>query len=548
MQLISGPVQIRNGVSSGPQYTFILVLITFYNIDYYVALLPLFICAVAILYYSLEIKSLTALKMATQEGRTIDQTIELQEALEAAHGREKQLKDSLDQTLKLIEKLSTTVDKMTDNKQAEAPAKKNEAYKQGETLKSFADWRPFVLRMEPMLRVHGFYDVMMGAKKPEESGLSEKQLERVGMALNQNLSNDMLLEAYRSTDKPWDAWETLRMKSEGSRSGSEAGQLRSDLDAMSKCPKGMRLKQAQEFFNKLFSLNNRIGKLDNTKVKKDDELGDQIVRALYFADEAGSTRFATMADDLLRRQKDDPSVMLPTKLEEQVIQMLKRTDPDARNDGLSSEDNVGPTALSTFKGKCFKCGEVGHKIFQCPKKKDKNRNGKRGGDGETPRANVTISLVTRAYATARGNKVKTGLRDIVMDGATQTGHLIIHREMFVNGTYKAVKDGNPIAGFADAATKEDDLPRVVGTGDVAVVLQNGSKVILRSARHVPKGSVNLFSVRTALVELGKSGVADARYEMKARSSKIMAGDKTILTGSESGGLFYLNVAADQDFC
>ena len=88
-----------------------------------------------------------------------------------------------------------------------------------------------------------------------------------------------------------------------------------------------------------------------------------------------------------------------------------------------------------------------------------------------------------------------------------------------------------------------DRLEVHGRGDINLILSNGNSVTLKNACYVPDAMVNIFSVRGALKMLGRG----AEHRETLRSCKLMSADGTaIVTGSERRGLYFLDLAAQQE--
>ena len=69
-------------------------------------------------------------------------------------------------------------------------------------------------------------------------------------------------------------------------------------------------------------------------------------------------------------------------------------------------------------------------------------------------------------------------------------------------------------------------------------------MILKNASFVPDAMVNIFSVRGALKMLGKG----AEHRETLRPCKLMSAEgTTIATWSERRGLYFLDLAMQQDF-
>ncbi len=79
--------------------------------------------------------------------------------------------------------------------------------------------------------------------------------------------------------------------------------------------------------------------------------------------------------------------------------------------------------------------------------------------------------------------------------------------------------------------------QALGSGDVVLLMENGSTITLKSVLHLPGLSINLLSVKTA---------TDRGFQVAFTGNKctIKAADKQLLaTGTKYGGLYLLNVAS-----
>ena len=238
------------------------------------------------------------------------------------------------------------------------------------------------------------------------------------------------------------------------------------------------------------------------------------------------------------------------KIKVEVASALKRTRPAER--GSKSNPvvlNTTYTSKKRFEGKCFNCDTKGHRAAECrkpgggahsdstSKRRDKKRN-----EG----ANIAIAMVAAAMATHETN-LRRGPMDWILDGAAQCGHVAIEKSAFISETYKKIEDGQRIVGYGASLDKLENLPQVIGVGDVALTLKNGHKIVLKDVKHVPNGTANLFAIRTTVRRLQDDDHKNARYITYADTSRLLSGNNTLLTGTDDGGLLYLDLAENQDF-
>jgi len=80
---------------------------------------------------------------------------------------------------------------------------------------------------------------------------------------------------------------------------------------------------------------------------------------------------------------------------------------------------------------------------------------------------------------------------------------------------------------------------IVGKGEITLRLASGEMINLTNVKFVPNAIANIFAVRAALIKLG----ADGRHIEQTRSTKLLKGNKTILTSTSRGGFYYLDLHA-----
>ena len=400
-------------------------------------------------------------------------------------------------------------------------------------LKGASNWNSWSRLIRLRLKRMKLWKVVNGEELP--STKSTRKLENAQYLMLNSMAESQIKEVSGfEDDEPHKVYAALKALHVG-RGGIAASDYDRQLVELTReLPSKIAHSEMKQYFDAIKQANDNLKELQSQSQMTQVQLGLRVLTLLQAHD---NPRWSAAADRIREGPEEDSHF---DKVTTRILDLL--------GGGRRSEDgSVGPMTLTTtnaFAGKCWRCGKVGHRKSDCKQQKCSN-----GGKNSYPRANVTISLVTRALTAQNNGAVKSGRRDMVLDHATQTGHMVKHRDMFVAGSYKSIKCGHSIAGFSDVKSKDAVLPKAVGSGTVQLTLANGFKIELKNVQHVPDGIVNLFSVRTALVQLKKAGDQDAKYEVRDRSSKLIRGNgSTLLSASEWGGLYYLDLATEQDFC
>lgn len=145
-------------------------------------------------------------------------------------------------------------------------------------------------------------------------------------------------------------------------------------------------------------------------------------------------------------------------------------------------------------------------------------------------------MITTALSS--GGTPRKGVRDWVMDGAATCGHISCCKEHFENLEMYEESQRPFVSGVGGSR-----IP-IHGRGDVRLRTAS-STIITLQASYAPDSVVNLFAIREALSKLDNG----AEHRETARSSKIVNKDgKVLVTGSLRGGLLYLDLSSEQDFC
>ena len=397
------------------------------------------------------------------------------------------------------------------------------------------NWPAWSFAMESMLRnpKNRLWDFVGAPKVPsdydKESG-EEKRL-RAMDAVTKNLEANMINVILDHQGDPRAAWTALKQNATGC-TGQDAALIEMELQTK-RFPENATVVEAKEYFREVVQLNRTLRSLDPESAKKDSELAMHVLLSLPKSMEYIRYHFL----------RSDKTARTTEAIQRDVLGALQRDQAQSGNndiDGLALQTN---NSNRKFRGKCHYCKKIGHRISECRTKQNKDKSKKKQNDSNEQKesANVTIALLT-ALSTATG-PVKTGPKDFVMDSAAQCGHVVINRDTFIE--YTPAGKTASVAGYGQK--NEDEMVKVEGYGTAKLKLAGGQELLLKNAKHVPKGTANLFSTQKAVSVLFKNGQKDAIYSHDNRSSKIVAGGQTILTGSKHGGLFYLDLDKTQDF-
>ena len=413
------------------------------------------------------------------------------------------------------------------------------------TLSDFKDWCVFAFAMEILTNddKNKCWQYLGGDTPENEDEAAKKRAMKI---LMKNISKDMLSLVIDKINDPRGAWKVLQTKGIGGSGVAKQNisMLITELDRL-RPELPLTLTGWNSFFKDCMDLNRKLGVLDSNEKLSESSLTLKMLLKLP------EKSMENIKDKFL----DDASLQTPEQLDNAVQAKLKRMEQDADGNGdsrvgtmaLNASNDVTPQRRGRgrnrrFRGRCYHCNDIGHRANECPNRGTEQAN--RRGDSRTDGSASFLIALVAAFSSMAGS-VKTGLTHWVMDGAAQCGHVVTDKRAFIDGTFKPATGSQKqqIKGYGKGAP----AAVVEGHGDVMLTLAGGDKLRLSGVRYAPNGSANLLAVHQVVTALLKKGATDAEYRMGARSSKIEANGRVLMTGSLRGGLFYLNLAKQQDF-
>ena len=454
-------------------------------------------------------------------------------------------------------------------------AEQKDSQRLGWQLNYIADWPRFAFAMEMLTteQRHDCWQYLGGGRaaaeqqQPSSGGDSANTPEEVAKKkkamsiLVKNISKKLLGHILTKPHDPQGAWRILETKAIGYAGATDDEDVESyltEIDNLLASGKrtmknSLSLEVWESFMDQLVNLNLKVGTLEAERMLSDEMLTRRMVRAL-------PERLENVKDRFLHNK----NLLLPQTLDRSVRAKLKRIEQDQ---DIDDDSHVGTMALTatkghdvtprngsggnggnSFKGKCFICGERGHRARKCPLKGQGSARGQNTNNGGRENGNsggsAAYLIALLSALSSAISPVKTGLVHWVMDGAAQCGHVAIDKTLFIEGTYvPATKDKVSIKGYGNNTSRA----QVEGHGDVMLTLANGHKLRLSGVKYVPNGTANLLAVHAVVTKLQQQGASAAEYRLGARSAKIVADNRTLMTASLRGGLFYLDLAKIQDF-
>lgn len=371
------------------------------------------------------------------------------------------------------------------------------------------------------------------------------------LAITTNIEAEQMVTILGFGDDPRGAWSALKAEHAGD-SSQDIATITIEL-AQKKLHTGATIEEAKQHFSEMSLLAMRLRAADPDRALTDADLATKLLLSL--PGEMEQIRYARLSG---------PSAGLTAKnVRVDVLALMKRmaiSEPEAANSGsiamhASAPDwrRQGGINNRRIKGDCWTCGRSGHRADECrsggnPQNNRSNRGGRGAARGPQSRQSsdassgsggrAAITLVT--VALANGGKLLAGPRDFVIDNAATCGHVSRHCSHFTDLVETDPHNRPTIRGIGDQRLD------VHGRGTITLRLANGSHAELKNVSYVPSSQANIFAVRTALKQIAKAHPDEEHIET-LRSTKLNGDDKTIITGHERGGLYYLDLAAIQDF-
>ena len=290
---------------------------------------------------------------------------------------------------------------------------------------------------------------------------------------------------------------------------------------------GMRLRsnskvdEAKQHFEVMNDLNLRLKDIDKERALPDVVMG--VLMCMSLPNDMEQVRY--------RRLSGPSKELTSINVRDDVISLLRRM--AVTGDLADSDTGQAMTAdrslrrRGAFTGRCFGCGNTGHRAADC-----------RSKGNDTSQGNANIAMLSVAQSSGKGAPRK-GLRHWVLDGAVTCRHVSTNLAHFKGALKKFDKDKRPSIGGVGGARID-----VHGKGVVTLKAATGQIVTLKDVNYAPDGVVNLFAVRAALSKLGKG----SEHRETVRSLKILsAAGKVLLTASLRQGLLYADLSSEQDF-
>lgn len=401
----------------------------------------------------------------------------------------------------------------------------------------------WVMAMQAMLNLHGLWHVVVPTSNPQAAP-TDAEKNKVMHAIIRNIQIEQLALISGCGMDPKDAWETLQGEYAGNSQQSIAT-LMVQLNTL-KLVGPATLASARKFFARMNLLEQQLAKADPA-------------RKLPAADFATKCVLGLPADlePIIHARLTGPTDKLTMKnVREDTIAYLKRRENTSPDPAQPAAVAMATATPAEFQGTCWNCGISGHRRAQCTKPRnnltrpgglDHRRQQSRGRSTRRQRhgQRAFVAMVSTSGTAMSGTSkaLHDTQRDWIVDGAASCGHVTKHRDVLSN--YRAVQDKERSTIIPYAS----DSPVIVeGYGDVKLTLADGSSIELRKVGFAPKGSGNLFSIRAAIKTLAKAGTT-AAHLTTLRSTKLIdtSTNMTLATSTERGGLYYLDLAKEQDF-
>ena len=184
----------------------------------------------------------------------------------------------------------------------------------------------------------------------------------------------------------------------------------------------------------------------------------------------------------------------------------------------------GPNGTKKFKGKCYNCGNMGHRSKDCRKPKNFKKQKAQAHVAEVDDITLDVSDMNLSAVISECNLVGNPKEWWVDTGATR--HVCANRWMF--STYSLVDNAEPLYMGNSATAK------VEGRGSIKLKMTSGKELTLKDVLHVPDIRKNLVSGSL----LSKNG-----FKLVFVSDKFVLtkNDMFVGKGYLSDGLFKLNV-------
>nr|KYP31853.1 Retrovirus-related Pol polyprotein from transposon TNT 1-94 [Cajanus cajan] len=393
------------------------------------------------------------------------------------------------------------------------------------TADNFSYWKPM---MEDHLYCKDLYEPITQQSKPE--GKTDKDweiLNRKAVAVIRKYIDRSLFEHVSTYTNAYELWTKLEslIQKKTPRNKAHLYRRLAKLEYM----------DGQNMIEHLNTFKGLVNQLKKAEINIDDEVQtlmlfsslpeswDTLIITLSNSAPEGKLSLDSVTDSLLNEESRRRERGLNNQFEANVID----------NRGRSKNREKGGRGKSQGRSKsrtricCYYCGKPGHRKSECRFLKKDQQAGTVHPDQIDPRKKKedgTTTAVTSddVFLVGEENYLNIAFDEciwIIDSGASF--HVTPHEEFFSSyqkGDFGMVKMGNHVTS------------KIVGIGEIALMTENGNKLMLKEVRHVPDMRLNLISVS----KLDEAGMIN---QFSADRWKLSRGSMIVARGKKEGSLY-----------
>lgn len=396
------------------------------------------------------------------------------------------------------------------------------------TADNYTYWKPM---MEDHLYCKDFHEPITQKDKPEKKTATEWETEnRKTVAMIRKYIDRSLFEHVSTYTNAYELWTKLESLIQKKTPRNKAHLVRRLVK--------LEYSDGQNMIEHLNTFKGIVNQLTKTEMKIDDELQtllllsslpeswDTLVVTLSNSAPDGKLSMDSVTDCLLNEESRRRERGLNNQFEANVIDNRGRS----KNREKGGREKSRGRSKTRTKLSCYYCGKPGHRKFECRFFKRDQQAGtihpdiidsKKKEEGTTT---AVVATNENFFLVEDENYLNVASDDciwIIDSGASF--HVTPHEEFFSSyqkGDFGMVKMGNHVTS------------KIVGIGEVTLVTDNGSKLMLKEVRHVPDMRLNLISTG----KLDDIGMINQFGDGKWKLSK---GSMIIARGKKEGSLYVM---------